>query len=186
MITLSTSLLSALLARIKTTKYRRKKQAIVTSTEILPLSARFENSVKTLSKSIGFGAWMKFPPKDVKWLQRHLRWVVFESWLTFNENKKNSVKRKKWTLSWALVYSTHAISAFRVRWLPSSKMNSKYNSSPSRKAQKRESRVQIPIVLLVYWKSTTTFLCMWEILKLSFTSTSVNDCFQIKLRHDRN
>ena len=66
MITLSTSLLSALLARIKTTKYRRKKQAIVTSTEILPLSARFENSVKTLSKSIGFGAWMKFPPKDVK------------------------------------------------------------------------------------------------------------------------
>ena len=66
MITLSISLLSALLARIKTTKYRRKKQAIVTSTEILPLSARFENSVKPLSKSIGFGAWMKFPPKDVK------------------------------------------------------------------------------------------------------------------------
>ena len=66
MITLSTSLLSALLAKIKTTKYRRKKQAIVTSTEILPLSARFENSVKTFSKSIGFGAWMKFPPKDVK------------------------------------------------------------------------------------------------------------------------
>ena len=66
MITLSTSLLSALLARIKTTKYRRTKQAIVTSTEILPLSARFVNSMKTLSKSIGFGAWMKFPPKDVK------------------------------------------------------------------------------------------------------------------------
>ena len=91
MITLCTSLLSALLAKIKTTKYRRKKQAIVTSTEILPLSARFENSVKTLSKSIGFGAWMKFPPKDVKWLQRHLRWVVFESWLTFNKKEKNQL-----------------------------------------------------------------------------------------------
>ena len=66
MITLSTSLLSALLAKIKTTRYRRKIQAIITSTEILSLSARFKNSVKTLSKSIGFGAWIKFPPKDVK------------------------------------------------------------------------------------------------------------------------
>ena len=51
---------------LQRSKRRRKQQAIVTSTEILPLSARFENSVKTLSKSIGFGAWMKFPPKDVK------------------------------------------------------------------------------------------------------------------------
>ena len=66
MITLSTSLLSALLATIKITRYRRKKQAIITSTEILSLSARFKNSVKTLSKSIGFGAWIKFPPNDVK------------------------------------------------------------------------------------------------------------------------
>ena len=66
MITLSTSLLSALLAKIKTTRYRRKIQAIITSTEILSLSARFKNSVKTLSKSIGFGAWIKFPPNDVK------------------------------------------------------------------------------------------------------------------------
>ena len=39
---------------------------MVTSTEMLPLSARFANSVKTLSKSIGFGACMKFPPKDVR------------------------------------------------------------------------------------------------------------------------
>ena len=66
MITLSTSLLSALPAKIKTTRYRRKIQAIITSTEILSLSARFKNSVKTLSKSIGFGAWIKFPPNDVK------------------------------------------------------------------------------------------------------------------------
>ena len=66
MITLSRSLLSALLAKIKTTGYRRKIQAIITSTEILSLSARFKNPVKTLSKSIGFGAWIKFPPKDVK------------------------------------------------------------------------------------------------------------------------
>ena len=66
MITLSRSLLSALLAKIKKTRYRRKIQAIITSTEILSLSARFKNLVKTLSKSIGFGAWIKFPPKDVK------------------------------------------------------------------------------------------------------------------------
>ena len=66
MITLSRSLLSALLAKIKTTRYRRKIQAIITSTEILSFSARFKNPVKTLSKSIGFGAWIKFPPKDVK------------------------------------------------------------------------------------------------------------------------
>ena len=185
MITLSTSLLSALLARIKTTKYRRKKQAIVTSTEILPLSARFVNSVKTLSKSIGFGAWMKFPPKDVKWLQRHLRWVVFESWLTFNENKKNSIKRKKWTLSCVLVYSTQGISAFCVRWLPSSKINSKFISKRKR-AKARAKSSNSYRVFGILKEYNYFFVSLWNMLKLSFTSTSVNDCFQIKLRHDRN
>ena len=39
---------------------------MVTRTEMLPLSLRFANSVKTLSKSMGFGACIKFPPKEVK------------------------------------------------------------------------------------------------------------------------
>ena len=54
--TFPSSLLSALLAKTTTTKKMRIAQQIVTSTEILPDSARLPNSAKTLSKSIGFGA----------------------------------------------------------------------------------------------------------------------------------
>ena len=33
---------------------------------------------------------MKFPPKDVRWLQRHLRCVVLEPTSTCHGNKKNT------------------------------------------------------------------------------------------------
>lgn len=55
-VTLIASLLSFLLAKIKTTIYRRKRIATVTRTEMLPDSSIRVSSAITLSKSIGFGA----------------------------------------------------------------------------------------------------------------------------------
>ena len=81
-------------------KYKCRSN-IVTNTDILPLSVRFSNASNTFLKSIGFGAWIKLPPNDVKWLQRQIRCVRFDVDPTCSKQHVGiKIKKVMMSLSW--------------------------------------------------------------------------------------
>ena len=71
--TLRWSSLSYFRAHVRRSKYTPKTQPMAAITATFPVSWRRENSVTTLSKSMGFGATNNWPPKALKWLQE--QWI---------------------------------------------------------------------------------------------------------------
>ena len=57
--------------------YTPKMAHTVESTTKLPVSAKLPNAAKTLSKSIGFGATKKSPPKAERWVHKHCSCLAF-------------------------------------------------------------------------------------------------------------
>lgn len=70
-LTLNSSCLSSLRANTRAITYNPRITHTVDNTTKFPVSARLPNAANTLSKSMGFGATKKSPPKAERWVQRH-------------------------------------------------------------------------------------------------------------------
>ena len=69
-LTRSSSCLSSLRANTRATTYNPSMVHTVDNTTKFPVSARLPNAANTLSKSMGFGATKKSPPKADRWVHR--------------------------------------------------------------------------------------------------------------------